>query len=221
MSEAYWNAVRTGDVAAVREALAGDASLASARDASGVSALLVALYHRQPEVAAEIAATATDLDVFEAAATGRVDRLGELLAADAGLANAYATDGFFPLGLAAFFGQAEAVDALLAAGADPNAAARNATVVRAIHAAAAASRADIAGRLLAAGADPDARQQAGFTPLHEAARGGKLELARALLAAGADPALAADDGRTALDFARDGGHDDVAALISDHQSRPQ
>jgi uncharacterized protein len=212
-SSDFLKAVTTGDTAALGAMLAGDATLARWRNEQGTSALLLALYHRQAESAAMLADGATDLDVFEAAATGQIDRLCDLLARDSDAANAYAGDGFFPLGLAAFFGQPEAAGALLVAGADPNAVARNATSVRAIHAAVAAGRVDIAALLLEAGADPNARQQAGFTPLHEAARGGKLELARLLLGAGADPAVAADDGRTARDFARENGHDEVAAIL--------
>ncbi len=58
--------------------------------------------------------------VFAAAAKGQTDELRSLVEKDPALINAYSPEGFTPLGLAAFFGHAEAVEALLAAGADVN-----------------------------------------------------------------------------------------------------
>lgn len=63
---------------------------------------------------------------------GRADRIAELLDRDPTLANAYASDGFFPLGLAAFFGHPEAVALLLARCADVTAVARNPMRVQAL-----------------------------------------------------------------------------------------
>ncbi len=57
------------------------------------------------------------LNVFEAAAFGDLDRLTELLAEDPELVGVMSGDGFTPLHLAAFFGQADAVRLLLARGA--------------------------------------------------------------------------------------------------------
>jgi ankyrin repeat protein len=128
--------------------------------------------------------------------------------------DAYAADGFFPLGLAAFFGHEEAVRLLLARGANPNLAARNAMKVAAIHAATAAGSFGIARLLIEAGADVNAVQQAGFTPLHAAAMTGQVDLAKLLLDRGADPGARTDDGRTALAMARDSKHQAVVDLLS-------
>ena len=57
------------------------------------------------------------LNIFEAAATGQTARVRELIAANPALLNAYAPDGFHPLGLAAFFGNKATVEVLLQAGA--------------------------------------------------------------------------------------------------------
>jgi ankyrin repeat protein len=219
MADEFLRAVEGGDVAAVREMLARDPSLARSRDEHGVSALLKALYYRKADVAAILAEGRDDLDVFEAAATGRTARARELVAKEPALANALSPDGFPALGLAAFFGHADAAGALLDAGADPNAAARNAMHVAPIHAAAAAGRADIARMLLERGADANARQEGGFTALHEAANAGNLELARVLVEHGAAVDAAADDGRTPLAFAREGKHDDVARFLEERGGR--
>jgi ankyrin repeat protein len=217
MTNTFLKSVTAGDAAAVRSALAADPSLRRARDERGVSALLLALYYRQTEVAAVLAEGRDDLDVFEAAATGRVDRVRELVARDPSLANAFSPDGFPPLGLAVFFGQRETAEALVAAGADTKAAARNPMRVAPIHAAAAAGRADIARLLLDHGADPNARQEGEFAPLHEAARAGNLELVRLLVERGADVNAATKDGGTPLTYA--GDHADVAAFLRAHGAK--
>ena len=64
-------------------------------------------------------------------------------------------DGFTPLHLAAFFGGAEAVRAILARGADPDADADNPLGVRPIHSAAAVGDIESVRALLEAGADPN------------------------------------------------------------------
>ena len=77
-------------------------------------------------------------------------------------------DGFTPLHLAAFFGGAEAVRAILARGADPDADADNTFGVRPIHSAAAVGDHASVRALLEAGADPNVEQQGGHTPLDAA-----------------------------------------------------
>jgi ankyrin repeat protein len=141
------------------------------------------------------------LNVFEAAAFGDLDRLTELLASNPELVAAWSGDGFTPLHLAAFFGQADAARLLLARGAPSDEPGRGWMTGTPLHAAAAGSHAAIVSMLLAAGADPNARQRSGFTPLHSAAANGDLTSVEALLAAGADPAATNDDGETPLDLA--------------------
>jgi ankyrin repeat protein len=191
-------AATSGDLARVRGLLAADPSLANARDASGTSVLLLALYHGRRDVAQVLLEHGPRLDVFEAAAAGRLERVRELLDADPGLLDAYAPDGFYPLGLACFFGHPEVAELLLARGADVNRASRNAMRVTSLHAAVATNQVRIAKALLARGADVDARQQQGWTPLHGAAAEGKLELVALLLAHAADPNARSDDGKTPL-----------------------
>jgi adenosylhomocysteine nucleosidase len=203
-------AIRGGDAARVRAILRDEPALAAARDPAGVSLPLLALYHRRQEVAEALLEANPPLDVFDAAALGQVERLRALLAADPGAANAWAADGFFPLGLACFFGRPAAVRVLLDAGADVRAAARNPMRVTGLHAAAAARATGIARMLLERGAEVDARQQAGYTALHAAARHGDEELVDLLLAHGADPSLRSDDGKDAAAHARDQGHDRLA-----------
>jgi len=134
-----------------------------------LSELLQAIYRGDQARADELLAGHPELDVFEAAAVGRTERLRELLDEDPSLANAWAEDGFQPLGLASFFGHVEAARLLVERGAEVNSASRNDFEVMPLHSAAATGdsevRYELAKLLLEHGADPNARQQDEFTPL--------------------------------------------------------
>jgi ankyrin repeat protein len=164
-------------------------------------------------------ASGPELNVFEAAAVGRVDRVRELLDADPEVARAWAPDGFTALQLAAFFGHPEIVALLLDRGADVRAVARNDMGVMPLHAACASGQVDVARMLLAHGAPIDAAEHGGYTPLHEAAGRGDVALARLLLGHGADPALPKADGQTPRDLAAAKGDDELVALLSDAAGR--
>jgi ankyrin repeat protein len=154
-----------------------------------MSRLLEALYAGEDEQVAELLAAGPELDVFEAAAFGRVERLRELLDEDAARANAFGEDGFQPLGLACFFGHVAAARLLLERGADPNTLARNEHIqTNALHAAAAAENKDEATRyelcelLLDHGADPDIAQGGNeFRAIDAARANGDERLERLLL----------------------------------------
>jgi hypothetical protein len=212
-----FEAIRADDADRVRRLLAENASLAAARDERNVSAVLLARYGGRTGALAALLESGPMLDIFEASAVGSTERVRALLDSDATQANAFAPDGFFPLGLAAFFGHPEIVRLLLERGADVHAVARNPMRVQALHAAVADKQEplalEIAGVLLGAGADANARQQGGFTPLHAAAQNGHARLADLLLACGADADAATEDGRTAAQLAEEHGHAGVAARL--------
>ena len=150
-----------------------------------MSELLQAVYRGDQARAEELLAADPELDVFEAAAVGKADRLRELLDADPGLANAWAEDGFQPLGLASFFGHVEAARLLVERGAEVNSASRNEMKVMPLHSAAATgdpeARYEISKLLLEHGADPNARQQDDFTPLMAAEQQGDERLKKLLV----------------------------------------
>jgi hypothetical protein len=194
MSEAFFAAVKSGDVETLSELLDADPGLASATE-DGVSAVLVALYHRQLESRYALLQAGAHVGPLEAAALGYVTDLEP---------GARGADGFTALHLAAFFGGAETVDALLRAGADPDADQENPLRVRPLHAAVASGDARAAWLLLDAGADPNVRQRGGYTPLHGAAHNGDADVVRMLLQHGADPALTNDEGQDARGVATGG-----------------
>jgi uncharacterized protein len=155
--------------------------------------LLEALYSGQEDRVAELLERQPELNLFEAAAFGRVERLGELLGDDPSGANAFGEDGFQPLGLACFFGHAEAARLLLDHGADPNTLARNEHIqTNALHAAAASEnkgpdvRYELCELLLQRGADPNGRQGGGFRAIDSARQNGDEHLERLLLEHGAE-----------------------------------
>lgn len=206
-------AVRTGDLDKVDELLNATPALASAKDENGVSAIMMAVYMGQPDIARRLARDRDDLSIFEATVLGRIERIAELVEAIPEAVNAISPDGFTPLGFAAYFGRIEAVNLLLAKGANPNVVSKNPLGVAPIHSALAGGQTAIALLLLNGGAKVDLQNAEGWTPLHYAADIGDAEIAALLMELGADHTKANGDQKTAAQHAADVGHDHVAEAI--------
>src|SRR5207245_392135 len=99
------------------------------------SAILAAMYEGNTDALAALLAARPELDVFEAAAVGDAARIRQLVRARPPLVEAVSGDGWTALHLAAYFGQGEAVERLLAAGADPRVPSRNRLANTPLHAA--------------------------------------------------------------------------------------
>ncbi len=199
------SAVQSGDTGRVRELLAQDASLVSARDSQGVSAIMHSLYRRQTHALKALLENNPPLDIFEAASLGREDLVNELLKQDPSLARQFSSDGFTALHFACYFASGETSALLLEKGADPVAVSRNPMHLMPLHSAASARNAKAAQVLLEHGAGVNAKQEKGWTPLHAAAQNGDQATADILLEHGADPNLANDDGVTAVELAKKSG----------------
>ena len=209
------SAVNAGDACRVTEILAEDPSLVGVRDEAGVSALMLARYRFDRAVTDALLAADPELDVFEAAALGYVDRLRERLLDDLAGAAAFSPDGFTALHFAAFFGKPEAARILLEHGAGHDVDTRNAFANQPLHAAAAGRHVEVCRVLIAAGADVNATQHGGYTPLHEAAQHGDVEMSELFLSAEADPTLTTDAGASPADLAASAGHRDLADRLRD------
>lgn len=207
-------AVQAGDTGKVRTLLQEDSSLANAKDANGVSALMFAFYYRRPEIASLLLAAKSDLDIFEATAAGKADKVSEILKRDRESAKRWSADGFTALHLAAFFGHAEIARMLIRNAADVSTASKNSMKVTPLHSAAAAHNREIVLLLLENDAPADARQEGGWTPLHEAAQIGDVEMVRDLLQHGADPQARSNDGKTPADMAAAKGHTEILKLLA-------
>ena len=173
------------------------------RAAMAPSALMQALYAGKAGEAKAIAAERSDLDVFEAAAIGDVERLRSLLDEDRSLANAWSEDGFTPLHFAAFFGHPEAAGLLIERGAELEARSTNrefALDAAPLHSASAAGQLEVCEVLLDAGADVNAVQHGGYSALLDAAANGNAELVERLVERGAEPEAQLEDGRSAADL---------------------
>ena len=198
--QAFFDAIVKADASAVEALLAQEPKLAGARNDQGVSAVLVALYNQQREIADRLVRAAPELDIFDAAAAGQLEPLQTLLDDDAPLANAEASDGARPLHLACFFGQTESAKLLLDCGADVNVAVAAFGGVFPIHSAAASRSTEIIEMLLEAGAHPNTKQQGGWTALHAAAKHGDTAMTQLLLDHSADPNNPTDDGAAPRDL---------------------
>lgn len=208
------SAAQSGDIGKLRVLLRDNPSLASARDASGVSALMHAYYCRQAGAADLLLSAAASLDIFEATAAGKADNVSAILQTDPGAAKSWSADGFTALHFAAFFNRPEIARDLIRHGADVAAVAKNPMKVMPLHSAAAAHSGQIVRLLLENGAPPNVSQDGGWVPLHQAAQIGDQEMVKVLLQHGADPQLRSDDGKSAAEMALAKGHEEIVKLLS-------
>jgi len=214
MSAEFFDAIKQGNKNEVERRLMLDPVLIHAKE-NGLSPIMVAAYHHEPAIASFLADKTVGINIFEAAATGKINNIIRLLARNPLLVSAYAEDGFQPLGLACFFGHIDSAEYLVKAGAQVNAHSHNELGTAPIHSAVAGGHRKIVKMLLDHRADPNIREHNGYTPLHAAAQNGDEEMIRTLLYGGADLLLTSTDGKTALDLAMAAGHAKATILLGE------
>ncbi|HET9389273.1 MAG TPA: ankyrin repeat domain-containing protein [Steroidobacteraceae bacterium] len=207
--QALLDAIQANRADEVRRLLEAHPEAAGTRSPAGLSPLTLATYLARPALVELIRAHRGQPDFFEACLLGDEPAVRAHLQRGQDV-NAYAPDGFTPLGLAAYFGHQAVARLLLQQQADVNACARNSQQVGPIHAA--VSRNDLAmlELLLAHGADPDLPQQQLFRPLHVAAANGNAVMIGLLLLHGARSDLRTESGKLTSELARDRGHNFLA-----------
>src|SRR6266568_1211040 len=208
-----FDAIRSGDVAKVRDVLRADAALVDARNSQGQSAVLMACYMGRKEIRDLLLENGAILELHEAAAAGNLRRVKEIVEEKPELAKGYSPDGFPVMALAAAFGHEDVARYLHGKGAGINAVATNGTGYTALTGAVASGHAAIAKWLAENGADVNYRYAKGHSPVLEAAANGKIEILRTLVMHGADPHARTDDGKNALAFAQERGHIEVAQYL--------
>ena len=221
-SQRAFELLQAGDADGLRQILEQAPAASDARDATGVSLLMHSLYRGRRDLAELIASKKQALDIFEATALGRLDRVKECLRDTSAIhshsIDSRSKDGFTALHFACFFGQPEAARLLIENGAPVDAVAANPTQVMPLHPAASARNLEAACLLLEHGAPVNARQQAGWVPIHAAAQNGDRPMVDLLLKYHADTKLANDAGKTPAMVAREKGHPEIAALLESSSS---
>lgn len=206
--------IKTGENNQLANRLIQDPSLADSKTEQGISILQFAAYCRNMEAIQIIKRHKSQLDIFEAASLGIVERVKQLLEEKPELLNDYSNDGFTLLGLAAFFGHFDLAQELLEKGADPNIAANNQFKVAPIHSACATSNFEMAALLIQNGADVNAKQMLDVTPMHSAAHNGQTELVQLLFDNKADIHAKMENGQTPLSMAKEAKSTETVDLIT-------
>lgn len=206
--------IAAGDLHSINALLTDDPTLAKASTSHQVSPLLLSCYFKKPDVSALLLKYVDEISLFEAAAVGKFDVVAYIITNHPDSVNDYAPDGFTPLGLACYFGQAEVARYLVLKGADVNLPSNNGFHVYPIHSAVAGNYTDITRILVSNGALVNVKQQAGITPLHSAAQNGNTDILIILLENGADVNIRMEGGKLPADLAREKGLMEIAEILS-------
>jgi len=210
-------ATKANDAAKARSILTRNPYIARMKTPNGTLLLTAKFYGAEGALSALLEHVQEDqLNLYEAATLGRPARLKTILGQSRIRVDEPGPEGFTPLGLAAFFGHADAVKVLLDHGAAVNDKDRSRFGNTALDAAVAANHSDVVRILLAAGANPNVRDSADYTPLHKAAQHGNLDIVRMLLERGADGTATRKGGGTPLEEALAKNHAEVAELLKAH-----
>jgi ankyrin repeat protein len=213
-AQPFLDAIKKGDSAEVQKLLREEPSLAKASDQKARTAILFAVYAKHKEIAELLIASGVEPDIFEAAATGRIARVKDLLKQDPSLIHAWSSDGWTALHLN--FNNLEMARLLIDRGADLNLNSKNKLNATPLQGAAANNWIELAKLYLSRGANVNCRSQDGGSPLHEAAGNGFVEFAQLLIDNGADVNQRDDNGKTPLTIALQYKKADIEKLLREH-----
>jgi len=205
-----FEAIRSGNSTAVNSLIDSDPSLASAKNDSGISAVLMSMYTGRREIRDLLLARGAALELHDAAAVGNLDPVRQLVEKDPARAKSFSPDGFPVVALAAVFGHLHVARYLAAQGAEVDSSATNGSGYNGLTGAVTSGHTDIVKWLLENGANPNYRYGPGYSPLLAAAANGHLEILKLLLAHGADLRATSNDGKSALALATERNHSAVA-----------
>lgn len=198
----------------IRNLLSKKPDLVNQKSSFGISIIMLSCYYKKPIITAILTEYA-DLDIFEAAASGKFDVLAHHIFKKPENINSYSADGFTPLGLAAYFGNEQIAKYLILKGADVNLSSTNGFFIYPLHSAIAGNFTQIAKMLIESDAQINCVQKAGITPLHAAAENGNIEIIILLLEKGADLGIRMDGGKLPCTIAKEKGFLEIAEILGD------
>lgn len=161
--EALTEAINAGRDDLVDQLLFQNPDWVNAQDSMGTSMLMHALHERQPWVAGVIIRHRRQFSPWELAACGLEGDLRKQLDENPAIVYEFSPEGYPLTFMAAFFGQDVTLRLLLERGADPNAIAKNATKMTALHGAALQNHPEVAQMLINYGCSTKLRDQEGKT----------------------------------------------------------
>ncbi len=220
-SQAVFEAVKKGDVAALKTILQSDPSAARARGENGRSPLQEALVAGQSEAARFLIDAGADLNWKDAegigplgyaALMGNAAVAGVLIERGAKVDAQDTAVGGTPLHLAVLGGYADLVRLLVDKGAPLEARSKDGRTPLAL--AVERGTRDCAEVLLSRGADPGTADAMNRTPLHRAVLAADIGMVKVLLARKADPGIRSAYGNTPLDLAVQAGLTEIAGLLA-------
>ena len=209
----FFDAIRNGNSAVIGEMLDREPELASAKNDTGVSAILMSAYTGRNEIRDLLIARGALMELHDAAAVGDAGRVQELVQSNPSLAKSQSPDGFPVVALASVFGHLDIVRYLVQKGADVNAAASNGSGYNALTGAVASGHTATVKWLLGNGANANYKYGLGYTPLLTAAANGRLEILKLLVEHEADAQAVTNDGKTAVGLATARNHPEILEYL--------
>jgi ankyrin repeat protein len=210
---ALFEAIPAGDLSVVTSLLNADPALASAKNDSGVSAVLMSVYAGKKEIRDLLLSHGAELDLPTAAAVGNLDRVKQIVEKNPASAASFSADGFPVVALSAVFGHLDVARYLAEHGGDINAPATNGSGYNALTGAVAGGHTQMVEWLLKNGANANYRYGPGYSPLLTAAANGHVEIIKLLLAHGADLHATTNDGKSAPALAAERNHSSVVEFL--------
>ena len=218
-------AVVAGDTDKVNALLDQNNALLYARDSKGQSAYLLAAYAKRAEVIKIFESRNIVLDVYEAAAAARVDRLKALLRDCRGLLRSTNAAGDTPLHAAARAEQSTSFENIIGYGPDFSITNPLQKQITAAHLAVACTQAEpaeaMAFAILGNGANPNALTTDKDAVLHCAARAGNVRVVKLILQKGGDSAARNAKGQTPAEIAATNDLREAQQLLERSNSIPK
>lgn len=205
--------ITTANLNELEALLLQDPKLAATPTSHQVSPIMLSCYYKKPAVTDLLLKHVNEINMFEAAAAGKLEVIANLVYERPDSLDGYAPDGFTALGLACYFGHHDVALYLVLKGANVNIPSNNGFQVYPLHSACAGNYTQIARMLIDNGSLINIKQQAGATPLHAAAQNGNLELLILLLEHGAEANTRMEGGKLPADLAREKGFEEIAEIL--------